>query len=270
MKKIDEMLVRLSAIATIASGVLMIFQGVQLLYIVINCVMAAFLGGVVIVYGIKRRKRPEIQLRKKYNAYLESKPEYLQKITAAEADDLKERTEAAIKHAGRNRNFDDKVYYLLLYTLFYTAKKEIWSVSIMDDAEWVDTLEERIYLEANLNVHEQKIHLKRIFIVSRNDAGRKLNVYQIRDFIQKKSQYIHLFIVFKEDLEDALLRDIGSGFIAFDDFTVACDVFWNNEIRACLLFDEMDIKRYKKIFMEMDNHLVPLNRKEWTKWCGKW
>ena len=49
MKKIDEMLVRLSAIATIASGVLMIFQGVQLLYIVINCVMAAFLGGVVIV-----------------------------------------------------------------------------------------------------------------------------------------------------------------------------------------------------------------------------
>ena len=128
MKKIDEMLVRLSAIATIASGVLMIFQGVQLLYIVINCVMAAFLGGVVIVYGIKRRKRPEIQLRKKYNAYLESKPEYLQKITAAEADDLKERTEAAIKHAGRNRNFDDKVDYLLLYTLFYTAKKETWSV----------------------------------------------------------------------------------------------------------------------------------------------
>lgn len=268
MKKIDEMLVRLSAIATIASGVLMIFQGVQLLYIVINCVMAAFLGGVVIVYGIKRRKRPEIQLRKKYNAYLESKPEYLQKITAAEADDLKERTEAAIKHAGRNRNFDDKVYYLLLYTLFYTAKKEIWSVSIMDDAEWVDTLEERIYLEANLNVHEQKIHLKRIFIVSRNDAGRKLNVYQIRDFIQKKSQYIHLFIVFKEDLEDALLRDIGSGFIAFDDFTVACDVFWNNEIRGCLLFDEMDVKRYKKIFMEMDNYLVPLNLQEWNKWCG--
>src|SRR5699024_1818143 len=105
----------------------------------------------------------------------------------------------------------------------------------MDDAEWVDTLEERIYLEANLNVHEQKIHLKRIFIVSRNDAGRKLNVYQIRDFIQKKSQYIHLFIVFKEDLEDALLRDIGSGFIAFDDFTVACDVFWNNEIRVLLI-----------------------------------
>ena len=66
------------------------------------------------------------------------------------------------------------------------------------------------------------------------------------------------------------MRDIGSGFIAFDDFTVACDVFWNNEIRGCLLFVEMDIKRYKKIFMEMDNHLVPLNRKEWTKWCGKW
>lgn len=268
MKKIDEMLVRISAIATVVSAIFTIFQGGQLPYIIVNCIFAGILIIVLIVYGIEKKKKPEVQLRKKYNTYLKSEPEYLKEITDIEADSLKKRTELAIKEAGMNRNFDDKVYYLLLFTLFYTAKKEIWSVSIMDDAEWINTKEENAYLKVNLNVNRQGVHLKRIFVVSKTNVAQKLNIFQIKQFIEKRSQYIHLFIVFKENLEEALLHDIGSGFIAFDDFTVACDVFWNNEIRGCLLFNEADIKRYKSIFMEMDNHLIRLDENEWEKWCG--
>lgn len=271
MKHFDEWLNRVAAVGTIIEVAVVIFfkDSVDPLLLVLNVAFACIILGVSFRNIYLREKSPEHRLRKMYDTYLESNPQYLQALTHGMAEQLKVRTEAAIREAGQDHNFDPGVYYILLYTLFFNAKHDIWSVSVMDDGEWIDSPEEREYLRVNLHVTEQRVHLKRIFIVSQQDVRKKLNVFQMKDFIeaQETSQYIHLYVVFKEDLDEALLHDIGSGFIAFDDFVVACDVFWNNEIRGCLFLGASDILRYKSIFMAMDTKSSPLDRNLWNEYC---
>lgn len=196
----------------------------------------------------------------KFDLYVGSNPEYLSNMSHEKRKTLIEKTKGVLQNVNNYENLETDVYYMLLYTLFYTATENVWSASIMDDNEWVDTPEEDEYLKVNLNAVKKKIHLKRIFIISENEVNKKLNIPPIKKFIDMENMYLHLFVVFKEKLPESILCDIGSGFVAFDKFAIACDVFFDNEIRGSIIFDKGNIERYNRIFMTLDNYIVPINK----------
>lgn len=197
----------------------------------------------------------------KFDLYVDSNPEYLSNMLHEKRKNLIEKTKEVLQNVNNYENLETDVYYMLLYTLFYTATENVWSASIMDDNEWVDNPEEDEYLKVNLNAVKRKIHLKRIFIISENEVNKKLNVPPIKKFIDMENMYLHLFVVFKEKLPESILCDIGSGFVAFDKFAIACDVFFDNEIRGSIIFDKGNIERYNRIFMTLDNYIEPINKK---------
>lgn len=213
---------------------------------------------------IDELRKLENQFIEKFNLYVGSNPEYLSEISHEKRNALIDKTKSVLQNVNNYENLESDVYYMLLYTLFFTATENIWSASIMDDNEWIDTPEEDEYLKVNLNAVKNKIHLKRIFIVSESDVNLKLNIAPIKKFIEMENIYLHLFVVFKEKLPESILRDIGSGFIAFDKFAIACDVFFDKEIRGSIIFDKGNIERYNRIFMTLDNYIEPLN-KEFVK-----
>lgn len=204
------------------------------------------------------------ELIEKFDLYVGSNPGYLSNIPHEKRNKLIENTKKALQNVKNHGNLEPDVYYMLLYALFFTATGNVWSASIMDDNEWVVTPEEDEYLKVNLDAVKRKIHLKRIFIVSEDEVNKKLNIAPINTFIDMENTYLHLFVVFKEKLPEAILRDIGGGFVAFDKFAIACDIFFDNEIRGSIIFDKGNIERYNRIFMTLDNYIEPLN-KEFVK-----
>ena len=67
------------------------------------------------------------------------------------------------------------------------------------------------------------------------------------------------WVVNKKEVPDDLVRDIGSGFLAFDDYAIAEDVFADDEIRGSLLTDKRTIKRYEHYFTMLKVHAKEIN-----------
>ena len=227
---------------------------------VVNIALLMFFAATVLYFLYSYYKGKKHTLQNKFNAYISSDPQYLRFKTSADKQALISKTTAAIKKIDESKAFDQNVYYMILYALFFTSERSINVVSILDDNEWVDTPEEDEFLRVNLAVTERKIHLNRIFVISKEDAKDKLSNNSIRSFIESDRTYIHLFVVFKEALTRSLINDIGSGYIDFDSYAVACDVFSDKEIRGTLKFDKREIDRYYNNFMRLSEHYLPLNQ----------
>ena len=88
----------------------------------------------------------------------------------------------------------------------------------------------------------------------------KLNTKSIQSFIEADHTYIHLFVVFLDDLSRNVINDIGSGYIDFAKFAVACDVFSDNEIRGYLKTDTVEVDRYYKNYMRLSEYYHPINK----------
>ena len=149
---------------------------------------------------------------------------------------------------------------MIVYTLFWGSTDNINVVSILDDNEWVDTPEEDEFLRVNLAVIDKKVHLNRIFVVNKSEVKDKLNTKSIQSFIEADHTYIHLFVVFLDDLSRNVINDIGSGYIDFAKFAVACDVFSDNEIRGYLKTDTVEVDRYYKNYMRLSEYYHPINK----------
>ena len=229
------------------------------LLIVDVALILIFAGIIIRSLFIKTHKKP-YQLEQKCKKYIESDSKYLSELSEKNKEILLGKMRKALKELDENKAFDQDVYYMLLYALFYSAQRNINIVSILDDNEWVDTPEEDEFLRVNLAVSERKVHLNRIFVVNRSDIKDKLNTASIRSFIQADHAYIHLFVVLIESLARNQLNDIASGFIVFDDFAVACDIFSDNEIRGTLKFDDREIEFYNKTYMRLNEYLHPINK----------
>lgn len=199
-------------------------------------------------------------LEKKFNDYVSEKPKYLAEKSKDDEERLVEKTKQAIKNLDSNKVFDQDVYYMLLYSLFITASNSINVVSILDDNEWVTNPEEDEFLRVNLNVSNLKVHLNRIFIVNQADLKQKLNNPSIKKFVESDHSYVHLYVVMRDKLPQALITDIASGFIEFYDFAVACDVFANKEIRGTLKFESKEIEMYNMIYMKLLEYSEALNK----------
>lgn len=209
---------------------------------------------------IKRVKKKSHILDVKFAEYVKSDPMYLRSKSATEKRELVNKTRKAIKNLDESKAFEQDVYYMILYTLFFGATDNINVVSILDDNEWVDTPEEDEFLSVNMAVIDRKVHLNRIFVVNKFDVKSKLNTKSIQSFIEADHTYIHLFVVFLDDLPRNVINDIGSGYIDFAKFAVACDVFSDNEIRGYLKTDTVEIDRYYKNYMRLSEYYHPINK----------
>ena len=228
--------------------------------LIVNIVLLIFFALVLVRMVIINLKGKKHSLENKFNIYISSEPQYLRIKVSAEKEPLIAKTRAAIKQIDESKAFDQDVYYMILYSLFHTAEGNINVVSILDDNEWVYTPEEDEFLRVNLAVSDRKIHLNRIFVVHEADVKDKLANNSINSFIKADHTYIHLFVVFYEKLTRSLINDIGSGYIDFDKYAIACDVFADAEIRGTLKFDTKEIDRYYKNFMRLSEYYMPLNQ----------
>lgn len=209
---------------------------------------------------LKKVKNKSHTLNSYFSQYVNSDPAYLRGKETKKKKALLQKTKIAIKKLDESKAFEQDVYYMILYALFTGVTDTINVVSILDDNEWVDTPEEDEFLRVNLAVKERKIHINRIFAVYKSDVARKLNTKSIQSFIEEDRTYLHLFVVFFDDLPRNIVNDIGSGYIDFAKFAVACDVFSDNEIRGYLKTDAVEVDRYYKNFMKLTGYYHPLNK----------
>lgn len=214
---------------------------------------------VIVLTIIKRVKRKSHTLWIMVNKYLESDSKYLRLKSVKEKRELVEKTRKAVKNLDEHTAFEQDVYYMILYSLFNGVTDNINVVSVLDDNEWVDTPEEDEFLRVNLAITENRIHLNRIFVVNKSEVKSKLDTKSIKSFIDADRTYIHLFVVFLDDLPRNIINDIGSGYIDFEKFVVACDVFSDNEIRGFIKTDSVEIERYYKTFMKLSEYYHPIN-----------
>jgi hypothetical protein len=234
-------------------------------FVIVNIVMFLFLSITIVRALFIHVNGKQYQLSKKLDVFLnKSASKYLNDKKRENANSyiaLIERTKKALKNIDENKAFDEDIYYMLLYSLFFDADGDVYVVSILDDNEWVDTPEEDEFLRVNLALAERRIHLHRIFVVDDLDmAKEKFKNKSIQSFFVANHTYIHLFVVYRSKLLKSLIQDIGSGFIEFYNFMVACDIFSDNEIRGTLKTDSKEIEHYKKIYMQLTEFYEPLNQ----------
>lgn len=231
--------------------------------VIANIIMFLFLSMTIIRALFIHVNGKQYQLSKKFDAFSKSPSPYLTDMKRTQEGNynaLIERTKKALKNLDDSHAFDEDVYYMLLYSLFFAADGAINVVSILDDNEWVSTPEEDEFLRINLALVDKRIHLNRIFVVDELDVATKLNTKSIQSFIEADHTYIHLFVVFRDKLSINIINDIGSGFIEFYNYMVACDIFANNEIRGTLKTDVKEVERYNKLYMKLMEYYQPLNQ----------
>jgi len=230
---------------------------------VVNGLLFIFIS-VTIVRSVRIHLSGKVfQLEKKFGVFIKSNSQYLfnlRKRNAAAEAALIERTRKSIRTMDESKAFDQDIYYMLLYTLFHTADGNINVVSILDENEWIDTPEEKEFLRINLAISEKRVHLNRIFVVKESEVKAKLKNKSIQSFIEADHTYIHLFVAFYDKLPGSIINDIGSGFIDFHRFAIACDIFSDNEIRGTLKFESAEVERYNRIYMRLNEYYQPLNR----------
>lgn len=232
-------------------------------FVVVNAMMSVFLFVTISKSLFIYFSGKQYQLKRKFEAYAESKSQYIFSLHSQsenEANALISRTRTAIRNLDDRRAFDEDIYYMILFSLFNSADGDINVVSILDDNEWVDTPEEDEFLRVNLALSEQKRHLNRIFVIDESEVSTKLSNASIKSFLDADHSYIHLFVVFRNKLSRSIINDIGSGFIEFYRFVVACDIFADNEIRGTLVTDSAEVEHYNKIYMQLTEFYQPINQ----------
>ena len=245
---------------------------ILIVFIIVNIAMFIFISVTIIRMLFSHIKETQYRLLKKFEIFSNSTSTYLFNLRQQNEKEylsLIERTKKAVKNLDDNKAFDEDIYYMLLYALFHAADGSINVVSVLDDNEWVDTPEEDEFLRVNLALVEKKIHLNRVFIVDENEVDLKLNNKSIQSFVEADHTYIHLFVVFRNKLSRSLINNIGSGFIEFYNFMVACDIFADNEIRGTLKTDLKEVELYNKIYMQLTEFYQPLNQEFIQKYFPK-
>jgi hypothetical protein len=238
----------------------------ETLYIIQISFCFSIIAGIAIAYliYINRLKSTNAYKIEKYlDKYVEG--EGVNFIRGVSDRELIANTKKSIKILIKNgitNTLDPDVYYMYLFSLLNGATTRIWAASIMGEGEWIDTREEEEFLRLNINASKRRVLVERIFIVEQDLINKVLNNEAIKAQINKRSDYLKTYIVLKEELNASkpnLLTDIGSGFIAFDDFAIASDVFQDSFIRGILTLDEETIKRNNRIFTNLRDFSKPLD-----------
>ena len=238
------------------------------LFIVLIATIILLIVFVIVFYVIiyhKHRISKANKIRTYFNKYV-SNPgsNYIRNNTTQDVLDRTAKSIDTLIKKGITKPLESDVYYLYLYSLLNGAKKWIWATSIMGEEEWVNTAEEEEFVRLNLEAPNRKVLFERIFIIKQASIEKLLKTDPVLKQIDKRNDYFKTYIVVEEELisnKPHLLTDIGSGFLAFDDFAVAVDVFEDSFIRGTLALDSGSIDRYNRIFTNLRDFAHPLDRK---------
>lgn len=120
-------------------------------------------------------------------------------------------------------------YHIWLSEILSSSTKNstVRAVSTMTEAEWTASPAEKRFLEANITAGEQGVKIERIFVTTRERLKGQANQVVIAQHLTKSSNGLCAYVVWQEDLEKhdpGLLREIGCGFITFDDRVALIDV----------------------------------------------
>jgi hypothetical protein len=231
-----------------------------LLIIIIIILLLSFLLDMILK---KVKQRKEARIRVYFEKYVSNQRSfYLDKFK--DKNTIIKRMRKSISNLikkGKTSTLNSDVYYLYLFSLLNGARKRIWATSILGEGEWNDSVEEKEFLRLNLEAQLRKVLVERVFIIERS-SFTKLNILPVLEQIRLRNDYLKTYIIFKEDITKSkpnLLTDIGSGFLAFDDYAIAIDVFEDSEIRGMLSLDDETIDRYNRIFTNLRDFLKPLD-----------
>jgi hypothetical protein len=205
-------------------------------------------------YKSKNKKRKIISYFEKYKMSNLGK-EYIDKRSDKF---LIKKTEKSIKDfvaKNTTKNLESDIYYLYLFSLLTGAEDKIWAVSVMGEEEWNESDEEKEFQRLNLEVENKHILLERIFVINKANSNKLKETRNVFDQIKKSKKYLKTYVAFKEDITDKnLLQQIGEGFLAFDDYAIAEDIFDDGKIRGELSIDESTIKRYSRRFNSLRHY----------------
>jgi len=164
---------------------------------------------------------------------------------------------------------EEDVYYIYLFALLEKATSRIWAASISDPLEWTDSDDEKLFLELNIKVSKRKVPVERIFIIKESEAINFLKIKPIQKQIihNEQSEFYFTYYAYESQIPTALLREIGNGFLAFDDFVVAKDVFSDKEIRG--IIETESLAFYNKIFTKLRQYTKPLDLAYYKSIIGK-
>lgn len=154
---------------------------------------------------------------------------------------------------------EEDVYYVYLFALLEKATSRIWAASISDPLEWTDSEDEQLFLELNIKASKRKVPVERIFIIKESEVADFLEIKPIQKQIlhNEESEFYFTYYAYESQIPKSLLREIGNGFLAFDDFVVAKDVFSDKEIRG--IIETESLAFYNKIFTKLRQYTKPLD-----------
>lgn len=190
-----------------------------------------------------------------YLSRLDNKNEKLIKFESSIKDLIKDE---------KTNILDSDIYYLYLFSMLNGANRRIWATSIMGGEEWNESAEEEEFLRLNITASERKVLVERIFIVEKDNIQNMLHIPAVITQIETRNDYLKTYIIVQEDLKEEkpeLLTDVGSGFLAFDDYAVASDIFADSEIRGKLFLDDGNISGYNRLFTNLRDFARPLDKK---------
>ena len=239
-------------------------QIISILILIIFILVGTIIAAALIIRSKAKKKKANKIITYFKNYESEQGGPYLSGL-----DDKKEKLinfESSIKDIIKDEKtsiLDSDIYYLYLFSMLNGANMRIWATSIMGAEEWNDSPEEKEFLRLNIKASERKVLVERIFIVEKDNIQSMLNTLAVTTQIETRNDYLKTYIIVQEDLKEKkpeLLTDVGSGFLAFDDYAVASDVFADCEIRGKLFLDDGNISWYNRLFTNLRDFAMPLDK----------
>ncbi|MGB6164018.1 MAG: hypothetical protein WCF33_03990 [Pseudonocardiaceae bacterium] len=165
-------------------------------------------------------------------------------------------------------------YYIWLNRMLENSPRNamIRAVSTMMEAEWITSPAERKFLDANIVAAHHWATIHRIFVTTRARFARPVNQVVIYEHVSGPTRLL-AHIVWQDDLEkhDAtLLREIGDGFIIFDDRVALIDVSVSpDEARGIVTMSVAQLRALHRLYdrLMLLAHRVP-SRWEFDRYNG--
>jgi hypothetical protein len=150
-------------------------------------------------------------------------------------------------------------YYNWLLPMIDTAApgSTIWAVSMMLETEWNDSPYEDKFLALNMAAAKRGVHIERVFVVDHANLQRLATNKGIAAHLKNASALLTPLVVFRDDLAKAdptLVRDLGDGFIAFDDRCALVDMSSPEGMRGYVTLSPGDLQRLKRKFERLCVH----------------
>lgn len=156
-------------------------------------------------------------------------------------------------------------YHIWLSEMLSSSAKNstVRAVSTMIEAEWISSPAEKKFLEANIAAGERGMKIERIFVTTRERFQEQANQAVIAQHLTKSPNGLCAYVVWQEDLkkhDPGLLRDIGCGFIAFDDRVALVDVAVPpGEAKGVVTMSAPQLKSLRRLFERLMLHAHTAN-----------